>query len=321
MVRNQATLLKFNIDRDIPHYMTTEGNSSMFSNQNVQQNAGVYRRRVGEFLVSAVNDGLIEVPNEMMLAGMEPDQIASALTARFRPAQSNITVGAYLIEHRGSRTLIDTGARTLMGPTLGKLVANLALLGITTADIDYIALTHLHPDHVGGMLDDEGNAVFPRAEVFLSIAEEAHWLVDEQPADALGVSAQVNGYAPQLRKAYGNRWHAIGEEEVIPGMRRVALPGHTPGHSGYHLSSGDEQLLIWGDLTHVPVIQIAHPEVGTVFDVDIEQGRATRRRILDQVASDGLAIGGMHLEFPGFGHVLRSGQGYEYVQDLWMPDV
>ena len=292
----------------------------MSGNPKVPQPAGVHRRRVGEFLVSAINDGIIAVPAEAMV-GMDPDEVARTLTARFRPAQPHVTIGAYLVEHRGSRTLIDTGARSLMGPTLGKVVANLAVLGITPADIDRIALTHLHADHAGGMLDDEGNAVFPRAEVFLSVDEEAHWLGNKPPSDALGISAQVNSYAPRLREVYGNRWHAIGEEEVIPGMRRVALPGHTPGHSGYHLSSGDDQLLIWGDITHVPVVQIAHPEVGLAFDVDVEQGRATRRRILDQVATDGLAIGGMHLEFPGFGHVLRRGEGYEYVQDLWMPEV
>jgi hypothetical protein len=136
-----------------------------------------------------------------------------------------------------------------------------------------------------------GRAIFPRAEVFISVDEREALAGSKPPTDALGISEQVNSYAPQLRKVYGDRWHAIGEEEVIPGMRREALPGH----SGYHLSSGKDELLIWGDITHVPVVQIAHPDVGLAFDVDVEQGRATRRRILDRIAADGLAIGGMHL--------------------------
>ena len=287
----------------------------------IRQVPGVYRRRVGDFVVTAVNDGIVPIPAEAMV-GMMPDEVRKTLAGRFRPADNpHVTIGTYLVEVGGSRTLVDTGSRSLMGPTLGKLLENLAALDVTPDQIDRIALTHLHPDHAGGMLDDEGAAVFPKAEVFISVEEEKYWLGGEPPTDGVGVAQQVNSYAPQLRKAYGNRWHAIGEEEVIPGMRREALPGHTPGHSGYHLASGKDELLIWGDITHVPVIQIANPEVGLAFDVDIDQARAMRRRILDRIASDGLAIGGMHLEFPGFGHVVRNSAGYEYVPDLWLPDI
>lgn len=292
----------------------------MADDQMIRQLPGLYRKRVGEFVVTAVNDGIVQVPSEVMM-GMTPEEVKKIFVSRFRPTDPQVTIGAYLVEYRGSRTLVDTGARNLMGPTLGKLVENLAALGVTPGQIDRIALTHLHPDHAGGMLDDEGMAVFPKAEVFISVDEEKHWLGGEPPTDALGISQQVNTYVPKLRKAYGDRWHAIGEEELIPGMRREALPGHTPGHSGYHLSSGKEELLIWGDITHVPVVQIAHPDVGMAFDVDVEQGRATRRRILDRISADRLAIGGMHLEFPGFGHVARSGSVYEYVSDLWLPDL
>lgn len=292
----------------------------MANDQTIRQVPGLYRRRVGDFVVTAVNDGIVPIPAEVMV-GMAPEEVRKALASHFRPADPHVTIGTYLVEHGGSRTLVDTGSRNLMGPTLGKLLKNLAVLGVTPDQIDRIALTHLHPDHAGGMLDDEGKAVFPRAEVFISLDEEKYWLGGEPPTDALGISAQVNSFASQLRKVYGDRWHAIGEEEVIPGMRREALPGHTPGHSGYHISSGKDELLIWGDITHVPVVQIAHPDVGLAFDVDVEQGRATRRRILDRISADRLAIGGMHLEFPGFGHVVRNGSGYEYVPDLWLPEI
>lgn len=292
----------------------------MSKDQTTGQVPGIYRRRVGDLVVTAVNDGIVPVPAEVMV-GMAPDEVKRTLASRFRPADPHVTIGAYLIEHGGSRTLVDTGTRNLMGPTLGKVLGNLAVLGVTPDTIDRIALTHLHADHAGGMLDDEGGAVFPRAEVFISVDEEEFWLGGEPPTDALGIADQVNSYAPKLREVYGNRWHSIGEEEVVPGMRRMALPGHTPGHSGYHLSSGNDELLIWGDITHVPVIQIGYPDVGIAFDVDVDLGRATRRRILDRVATDRLAIGGMHLEFPGFGHVVRNEAGYEYVPDLWMHDI
>jgi glyoxylase-like metal-dependent hydrolase (beta-lactamase superfamily II) len=292
----------------------------MTDTQTIRQVPGVYRKRIGDFVVTAVNDGIVPLPAEVMV-GIAPDEVRKTLSGRFRPSDPHVTIGTYLIEKDGSRTLVDTGSRNLMGPTLGKVVANLAVLGVTPDMIDRVALTHLHPDHAGGMLDDDGAAVFSRAEVFISAEEEKYWLGGEPPTDAMGISAQVNSYAAKIRAAYGHGWHAIGEEEVVPGLRLLALPGHTPGHSGYHLSSGSDELLIWGDITHVPVVQIANPDAAMAFDVDMDLGRVTRRRILDQVATDKTLIGGMHLEFPGFGHVLRSGTGYEFVADLWLPDI
>lgn len=292
----------------------------MSVDQPMRQVPGIYRKRIGNFVVTAVNDGIVPLPPEVMV-GMAPDDVRKTLTGRFRPAEPHVTIGAYLVEHGGRRLLIDTGSGNLMGSTLGKVVQNLAALGVSPDQIDCVALTHMHADHAGGMFDDSGAAVFPKAEVFLAVEEERHWYGDEPPTDSVGVSEQVNSYSGKLRDAYAGRWHPIGEEEILPGVRRMALPGHTPGHSGYMVSSGDDQLLIWGDITHVPVVQIAHPEVGMVFDVDIELGRATRRRILDIAATDGLALGGMHLEFPGFGHVIRNGSSYEYVPDLWLPEI
>ncbi|WP_379013511.1 MBL fold metallo-hydrolase [Neoaquamicrobium sediminum] len=289
-------------------------------NQQIRQVPGLYRKRVGDIVITAVNDGIVPLPPEVMV-GMAPDGVRKTLTGRFRPAEPHVTVGAYLVEHGERRILIDTGSGSLMGPTLGKVMQNLAALGVSPDQIDSVALTHMHADHAGGMLDGSGAAIFPKADVFLAVEEDRHWYGGEPPTDAVGVSEQVNSYSGKLRAAYAGRWHLIAEEEILPGLRRMALPGHTPGHSGYMVSSGDDQLLIWGDITHVPVVQIAHPEVGMVFDVDVEQARATRKRILDMAATDGLAIGGMHLEFPGFGHVIRNGANYEYVPDLWLPEM
>jgi glyoxylase-like metal-dependent hydrolase (beta-lactamase superfamily II) len=97
----------------------------------------------------------------------------------------------------------------------------------------------------------------------------------------------------------------------------MPIPGHTPGHSGYLISSGGQELLIWGDVVHVPEVQVALPDAGTNFDVDFEEARKSRKRVLDQVASDRLLVAGMHLHFPGFYHVARQGDGYRLHAEAW----
>ena len=108
-----------------------------------------------------------------------------------------------------------------------------------------------------------------------------------------------------------------GSVEVFPGVTSVPLHGHTPGHSGYMISSGNESLLIWGDIVHVPDIQIPRPEVTIEFDTDPHAAAATRKRLLDQVTTDRQLVAGMHMHFPGFAHVTRDDDGYRMVPEPW----
>jgi glyoxylase-like metal-dependent hydrolase (beta-lactamase superfamily II) len=106
--------------------------------------------------------------------------------------------------------------------------------------------------------------------------------------------------------------------EVFPGVTAIPIPGHTPGHCGYLVSSGTQQLLIWGDVVHVPEVQVALPDTGTVFDIDFEQAQTSRKRILDQVATDRLLVAGMHLHFPAFYNLAREGRGYFLHPEAWL---
>jgi len=106
---------------------------------------------------------------------------------------------------------------------------------------------------------------------------------------------------------------------VLPGVKAVALYGHTPGHTGFMISSGGQTLFMWTDVVHLPGLQLAHPEAGLAFDVDGEQGKASRLRALDMAASDRLMVAGIHLDFPTFGHVRRAGGGYAFEPMVWSP--
>jgi glyoxylase-like metal-dependent hydrolase (beta-lactamase superfamily II) len=107
----------------------------------------------------------------------------------------------------------------------------------------------------------------------------------------------------------------------LPGITLVPEPGHTPGHSGWLIASGNESLLIWGDIVHMPGIQFRRPDAGITFDVDGAQAIATRRRIMDMAATDRLLVAGMHLDFPCFGHVARENEGYAFIPDVWTPSL
>ena len=117
--------------------------------------------------------------------------------------------------------------------------------------------------------------------------------------------------------AYGDRVRLAAPGEVLPDIEMIALPGHTPGHSGFHLTSGPDALLLWADIVHFPDIQIAKPNVTVGFDVDPDAARATRMKALDRVASDKLAVAGMHFNMPGFLTIERDGPGYRKVDLPW----
>ena len=119
--------------------------------------------------------------------------------------------------------------------------------------------------------------------------------------------------------AYDANLKQVSGGEVAPGISLVPLPGHTPGHSGFHISSGSDQLLIWADITHMADIQIRKPDVTIGFDVDAAQARATRMKVLDQVASDKLVVAGTHFNMPGFLTVERDGATYAKVDLPWTP--
>ena len=116
---------------------------------------------------------------------------------------------------------------------------------------------------------------------------------------------------------YKDRWKLFQKGEVFPGVTAMPLHGHTPGHSGYLVASGNEQLLIWGDIVHVPEVQTARPEAGMVFDTDSEQAIVTRRRVFEMVTADKLMVTGMHMHFPGFSRLVKSGAAYRIIPAAW----
>lgn len=266
-------------------------------------------QNVGDLTITAVSDGYLHASFDL-LANIDPADASRMQENAGIKDHTSIHINGYLVRGGGRTVLIDAGAGGFK-QWGGRLKANLLLAGIQPSEIDAILLTHAHPDHVGGLMDASGAAVFPNAELVAHHREVAFWQDDgnlsRAPERARGnflVARQAfDGYRDRLRTFEGG--------EVLPGITAMPLPGHTAGHTGYRLDSGNRSLLVWGDIVHFPQIQVPRPEVSIAFDQDAHIAADTRSRLLDLVASDRLLIAGMHLDDLGFARIKRTGDNYD----------
>ena len=287
------------------------------SSHPAQQISGVYHRKIGDIVVTALSDGYVD-GNLDLLKNVDVDRARAILVGAFRPVR-RVSINTFLVHTKEGAVLIDTGTGGSLGPTNGWLVRNLGAAGVKAKDIGAVLLTHMHPDHSAGLTDTEtGRAVFPDAELVMHEAEPRYWLDDAEMARAPNDRARSMFEHSRAQIApYKARMRLFNGGEVFSGIVAMPIPGHTPGHTGYLISSEGQQLLIWGDVVHVPEIQVALPDTGTNFDVDYEQATRSRKKVLDQVASDRLLVAGMHLHYPGFHHLARQGDGYVLHAEAW----
>ncbi len=275
---------------------------------------GFFRIMLGDFEVTALSDGTVDLPMDKLLqqpaASTNKELARSWLSA---PLETSVT--GYLVNTGGKLVLIDTGAGSLFGPTLGKLLANLKASGYQPEQVDEIYVTHLHPDHVGGLAAN-GKAAFPNAIVRADQHDTDFWLsqanLDKAPADSKGffqgAMASLSPYSANKHLEPFN-----GGTELVPGIRANASYGHTPGHTTYLIESKGKKLLLIGDLIHVGAVQFDHPEVTIGFDSDSKTAAAARLKTFQGVAKDGTLIGASHLPFPGLGHLRSAGKAFDWV--------
>lgn len=268
---------------------------------------------VGAATVTAFSDGFLPITADA-LAGITPEDFKALLQAAYIDGDSNPTgVNAYMIELGDQRIMVDTGTGSLMGPGLGQLGANMAAFGVDPASITRVIATHLHPDHIGGVLVPDGNP-FAQAGLVVSQPEIDFWQSDDMMN---GAPEQFRPFFQQARDAvtaFGERVEVVtADADLGQGLSLVPLPGHTMGHSGVRLESEGQSLLIWGDIVHVAPVQFARPEVTIMFDAVPEMAAASRAKVMAEVAEDRTMVAGMHLSFPGYGHVEAATEGYRFV--------
>lgn len=280
---------------------------------------GLYRRKIGDIEVTALSDGYLDVSNDYWHDISKPE-VEKLIDDAFLPRSPSIRIGitSYLLKLGDRLALVDSGSGEAFGPTAGRFAESLAAAGVKPEAVDMIMVTHMHPDHIAALIKNDGSAAFPNAALHVSETELSYWTSAEAKSKAPDFAKPWFDLAAAVNKAYGqNVVPFSGEKEVVKGVSAVSLPGHTPGQTGFRISSGTEDLLIWADACGVAAVQFAQPEAGLVFDVDGTQGAQTRKRLLDMTSTDRILAAGAHLPFPSFGHVVREGSAYRWVPEEW----
>lgn len=282
--------------------------------------SGIHSIRIGDTTVTALNDGQFQA-STAIVNGVAEDAAAHAEAAAFRILPPRITISSFLLDIGGRKVLVDAGCGTAFGPAMGRARGKLDTLGIKPSDISAVLVTHAHVDHVSGLVDPDGKPWYPNAEIVINGLETAFWLDDAKAAAAPEAAKGAFATAQGALRPYAARTRTVSHgQEGIAGVTCHHLPGHTPGHSGWLLASGQESLFIWGDVIHLPGIQFALPQAGLAFDTDSDEARTTRAKALDMAATDRLLVAGMHLDFPTFGHVVKSAGAYAFVPVVWRPE-
>jgi glyoxylase-like metal-dependent hydrolase (beta-lactamase superfamily II) len=276
---------------------------------------GSYRMTLGKFEITALSDGSSPVPMGNLLTNITPAQYDAALRKAFLKDPIDTSVNAFLINTGSKFVLVDTGAGTFLGPAEGKLLSNLKAAGYQPEQIEEIYLTHMHGDHIGGLLAD-GQAAFPKAIVRAAQAEADFWLS----------TAQMDAAPEPMKSFFKNAMSALkpyiaagrfkpfrGDMEMVPGILAKLTPGHTPGSTVYVVESQGEKLVLLGDLVHVAAIQFADPSVSIRFDNDSGEAVAARKKAFLDASDSRYWVAGAHIPFPGIGHVRAAGSGYEFV--------
>jgi glyoxylase-like metal-dependent hydrolase (beta-lactamase superfamily II) len=283
---------------------------------------GWYRMMLGDFEVTTLYDGYLDLETNLM-KNATPEEVKRGMARAFLPAGGKIqtSVNAFLINTGTQLVLIDTGTGKNFGPTLGSVVANLKASGYEPAKVDRVLVTHLHGDHQGGLLTDEGRAAFPNAVISPSQLESDYWLdkaiMEKMPKDAQGTFMLAQKTAAVYMPT--GQWKPFAlNSQIVPGITSVAT-GHTPGHSSYLIESKGHKMIVLGDVIHFGAVQFARPDVVVQFDTDNAKAAASRKALFAAAAKDGTLLAGAHLTFPGLGHIRPLGKGYEWVPVGYSP--
>ncbi|MDQ0560215.1 glyoxylase-like metal-dependent hydrolase (beta-lactamase superfamily II) [Rhizobium mesoamericanum] len=258
--------------------------------------------RIGRFTVTALTDGYADMPYDYF-PGRSAPEVERAATAQFtaRPSGVRFLFNQYLVEDGERRILIDAGAAGSIGQT-GQLPQALAALGLQPDKIDAVIVTHMHQDHMGGLVLG-GKNNYPGAELYIDRRDITHWT---DPAKRNGAPDYLQTsfrMAQEVVRLYPRLQAIDGEREIMRGVSIVDLTGHTPGHIGVRVEDGGKSMIMVSDMIF-PVVHPAATDVFFLFEQDRDAAKAMRDRFFPRAASEGALIAATHMPFPGLGRVV-----------------
>lgn len=280
---------------------------------------GYSRFMVGNYEITSIYDGYSNLALDVY-KGIEAVRAEGIIKKEYSHISGSgedfklkISVNTFLINTGKELILVDTGYGDSAGATAGFVKKNIELAGYKAEDVDKIIFTHLHPDHVGGLIEG-GKPVYPNAVIYVNEKEMDFWLNNsgfkKELKDILNSYKSNKKYKPMKNGT-----------EITAGIKGILLPGHTIGHTGFEVTSAGQKLLIWGDIVHGYEVQFADPNVTTAYDYDQTQARETRKALMEKVSKEGTMVAGAHLPFPGVGHVSANegSAGYRWIPWQYTP--
>lgn len=268
---------------------------------------------LGEFSATALRDGTFRFPNDNKIFGVgrTSAEVAAVLSGAGLPTDRlELSVQPLLVQTAERVMLFDTGAGANFGPSGGKILASMDAAGISPATVTDIFISHVHGDHVGGLLNAAGGSAFPNATIHISAPEWAYLKgMSAQTAAAVGIAqhaALVAALTPKVAEF-------VPDADIVPGaVKAVAIKGHTPGHSAYRITSRKSSLLYIGDVLHHFVVSVGRPDWTIAFDADAAAAQVSRKTFLAESAASRQLLYAPHFPFPGLGRIQRRGADFAW---------
>jgi glyoxylase-like metal-dependent hydrolase (beta-lactamase superfamily II) len=276
-----------------------------------------HRQTLGARELIVLSDGHLVVPTTMLAKNVSGPELHAYLAGRgLGPERVHFHTNVALLRLAEELVLIDAGSGGTWEPTAGRLADSLQAAGIAPEAVGKVVITHAHPDHLWGLIDELDDSLrFPRAHYLVSAREWAFWTGPE----AARLEGRVEGIAAGAKrvfKAIAERTQPIRPgSEILPGILALDTAGHTPGHISLMLTGGENTVLLTGDAVQNNHVSFAHPDWQPGADMDGAEAAKSRRQLLDLAATDKLQVLCYHMPFPGLGRVARKGSAFAWTAE------